>query len=140
MTETKMSPGATEAELIVYIDCRDAEISTALAAGARSTNAVAMDRSDSAGAWPQTDQFLLLTDGSMASLNQYAADMRTSGRDPNRSIVRLLRDPQTEWTYHDLPAFASITAPRDAVAAAAAIRRLCRARQQTWADLGAHQT
>jgi DNA-binding NtrC family response regulator len=131
MTETKLRAETTETKLIVYIDCRDAEISEALAAGARSTSAVAMVRSDSSGAWPETDRFLLLTDGPVASLTQFAADMRASGRDPNRSIVRILCDLQTEWTYHDLPAFASISAPRDADAAAAAIQRLCRARQQT---------
>ena len=118
----------TSQALIVYIDCSDEEVREALFDGARSMGVRGLKWSGRSAPRSDADQPMLFTDVQPHTLARHAASLNALGADPRRSLIRLIDGSRVGWVYHDLPAFASIEAPRTEASAAAAIERFVRAR------------
>ena len=114
--------------MLILIDCNEAGVFDALTAGAKAAGAASMRWPIPSRTWPESDQFMLISDARTPTLVQYAADLRARRIEPKRTLVRAQDTPRAEWVYHDLPLFASISAPRTTEAATLSIQRLSRAR------------
>lgn len=66
----------------------------------------------------------LITDHSLNSLRTIIQYVRQQGMDPSRCIIRLIDKPWYEYCYHDIPIFASLVKPQDALSAAEVIQKL----------------
>jgi transcriptional regulator with PAS, ATPase and Fis domain len=116
--------------MLILIDCNEVGVFNALASGAKAAGATSMRWPPPSRTWPESDQFMLISDAHTPTLVQYAADLRARCIEPKRTLVRAQETPGTDWVYHDLPLFASISAPRTVEAATQSIQRLSRARAQ----------
>jgi len=116
--------------MLILIDCNEAGVFDALTSGARAAGASSLRWPTPSKTWPESDQFMLISDARTPTLVQYAADLRARRIEPKRTLVRAQDTPRKDWVYHDLPLFASISAPRTAEAATLSIQRLSRARAQ----------
>lgn len=70
----------------------------------------------------------LITDLDTASLRQIIAHVRHSRLDPGRMVIRLIDQPWYDYCYHDIPIFASLVRPHDALAASEVICKLAKTR------------
>lgn len=66
----------------------------------------------------------LITDHSLNALRTIIQYVRQQGMDPSRCIIRLIDKPWYEYCYHDIPIFASLVKPQDALSAAEVIQKL----------------
>jgi two-component system C4-dicarboxylate transport response regulator DctD len=66
----------------------------------------------------------LITDYPLNSLRTMIQYVRQQGSDPSRCIIRLIEKPWYEYCYHDIPIFASLVKPQDALSAAEVIQKL----------------
>lgn len=66
----------------------------------------------------------LITDYPLSALRTMIQYVRQHGLDPSRCIIRLIDKPWYEYCYHDIPIFASLVKPQDALSAAEVIQKL----------------
>ncbi|MDH4396486.1 MAG: sigma 54-interacting transcriptional regulator [Limnobacter sp.] len=66
----------------------------------------------------------LITDYPLSALRTMIQYVRKQGLDPSRCIIRLIDKPWYEYCYHDIPIFASLVKPQDALSAAEVIQKL----------------
>lgn len=66
----------------------------------------------------------LITDYPLNTLRTMIHYVRQQGLDPSRCIIRLIDKPWYEYCYHDIPIFASLVKPQDALSAAEVIQKL----------------
>lgn len=78
--------------------------------------------------WEALRGALLVTDAPPSELAGWAAELRSRGCDARAIIVRVVSDQPAHWTYHDLPLFASVTAPASVQEAGGLLARLLEAR------------
>lgn len=78
--------------------------------------------------WEVMRDAFLISDAPSGDLASWAAELRSRGTDPRGVIVRVVPTQPAGWVYHDLPVFASVTAPRSADEARALLERLRDAR------------
>lgn len=114
--------------MLILIDCKQDGVVDALSSGAKASGATALRWPTDRARLPESDGFLLISDGDTPALMRHAADLRACHIEPKRTLVRAHEPKVCLWTYHDLPLFASITAPHTEEEAVAAIRRLSKAR------------
>lgn len=66
----------------------------------------------------------LITDYPLSAIRTIIHYVRQQGLDPSRCIIRLIDKPWYEYCYHDIPIFASLVKPQDALSAAEVIQKL----------------
>lgn len=66
----------------------------------------------------------IIIDFDLDDLRQLIRCVRAQGGEPQRCLIRLIDRPWYEYCYHDIPIFASLIKPADALSAAEVIKKL----------------